>query len=96
MPPSDPRFPFRDISTTGGKVKRALMQFTPESWMHVRWMDSDSPAKRVLSVSLLVIAWQLTELNTFFLKHVFQMPPHNPFNAIRILCLGPIVAPTIR
>ncbi|XP_043238191.1 phosphatidylserine synthase-like [Amphibalanus amphitrite] len=86
----------KDISTTSGKVKRALMQFTPESWIQVRWMDSDSPAKRVLSVSLLVIAWQLTELNTFFLKHVFQMPPHNPFNAIRILCLGPIVAPTIR
>ena len=72
------------------------MQFTPESWIHVRWMDSDSPAKRVLSVFTLVIFGQLTELNTFFLEYVLQMPPHNPFNAIRIIGLLLIMAPTIR
>ncbi|KAL1431322.1 hypothetical protein MTO96_014341 [Rhipicephalus appendiculatus] len=29
----------KDIQTTTGKIRRALLQFTPASWTHVRWMD---------------------------------------------------------
>ncbi len=30
----------KDIHSTSGKIKRAVLQFTPESWTHVRWYSS--------------------------------------------------------
>lgn len=27
----------KDIHSTSDKIKRAVLQFTPESWTHVRW-----------------------------------------------------------
>lgn len=47
-------------------------------------------------MTALVISWQLTELNTFFLKHIFEMPPGHPLNTYRIALLGFIVAPSVR
>ena len=32
---------FKNISSKTGRVKRVLLQFTPESWTHVRWMDPE-------------------------------------------------------
>lgn len=51
---------------------------------------------RFISVSQMVIFWQITELNTFFLKHIFEMPPSHPVVAIRLLFIGLIVAPSVR
>lgn len=86
----------RDISTTTGKIKRAVLQFTPVSWTTMRWLDPNSTYMRFLSVSQLVIFWQITELNTFFLKHIFEMPPSHPIVAIRLVFIGLIVAPSVR
>ncbi|XP_031640040.1 phosphatidylserine synthase 1 [Contarinia nasturtii] len=86
----------RDISTTTGKIKRAVLQFTPVSWTTVRWLDPKSTYMRLLSVSQLVIFWQITELNTFFLKHIFEMPPSHPIVSIRLIFIGLIVAPSVR
>lgn len=86
----------KDISSATGKVKRALLQFTPETFSHTRWLDPGSSYMRVLAVSLLVILWQLTELNTFFLKHIFQLPSENMLNPMRLLFIGVVVAPSIR
>lgn len=86
----------RDIQTTTGKLKRAVLQFTPESWTAMRWLDPACSYMRFLAVSQLVIFWQLSELNTFFLKHIFQMPPSHPLVFIRIFLLGAMSAPTIR
>lgn len=86
----------RDISTTTGKLKRAVLQFTPVSWTQMRWLDPNSTYMRFLSVSQLVIFWQVTELNTFFLKHIFEMPPSHPIVAIRLVFIGLIVAPSVR
>lgn len=86
----------RDISTTTGKIKRAVLQFTPVSWTSMRWLDPKSTYMRLLSVSQLVIFWQITELNTFFLKHIFEMPPSHPIVAIRLVFIGLIVAPSVR
>ncbi|KAI8036665.1 hypothetical protein M5D96_010466 [Drosophila gunungcola] len=36
----------KDISTTTGKIKRAMLQFTPESWSAIRWLDPKSTAMR--------------------------------------------------
>ncbi|XP_055380751.1 phosphatidylserine synthase isoform X2 [Condylostylus longicornis] len=86
----------RDISSTSGKIKRAVMQFTPESWTHVRWLDPKSTYMRFAAVCQLVIFWQVTELNTFFLKHIFEMPPDHFIVMIRLLFIGLFVAPSVR
>ncbi|XP_037904999.1 phosphatidylserine synthase 1 isoform X2 [Hermetia illucens] len=86
----------KDISTTTGKIKRAVLQFTPESWTHVRWLDPKSTYMRFAAVCQLVIFWQVTELNTFFLKHIFEMPPDHPIVIIRLIFIGLFVAPSVR
>lgn len=86
----------RNISTTSGKLKRAVLQFTPESWTAVRWLDPNSTYMRFIAVCQLVIFWQVTELNTFFLKHIFEMPPDHPIVIGRLVFVGLFVAPSVR
>ncbi|KAI1243525.1 hypothetical protein IHE44_0001153 [Lamprotornis superbus] len=85
-----------DIHTTTGKIKRAVLQFTPASWTYVRWFDPKSSFQRVAGVYLFMIIWQLTELNTFFLKHIFVFQASHPLSWGRILFIGIITAPTVR
>lgn len=40
--------------------------------------------------------FQLTELNTFFLKHIFIFQASHPLSWCRILLIGAITAPTVR
>ncbi|KAB1257970.1 Phosphatidylserine synthase 1 [Camelus dromedarius] len=87
---------FKDIHTTTGKIKRAVLQFTPASWTYVRWFDPKSSFQRVAGVYLFMIIWQLTELNTFFLKHIFVFQASHPLSWCRILFIGCITAPTVR
>lgn len=86
----------KDIHTTTGKIKRAALQFTPASWTYVRWLDPKSSLQRVTGVYLFMIIWQLTELNTFFLKHIFIFPASHALSWCRILFIGIITAPTVR
>ncbi|XP_067133639.1 phosphatidylserine synthase-like [Centruroides vittatus] len=86
----------KNIQTTTGKIRRAVLQFTPESWTHVRWLDPKCTYMRFLAVSELVIFWQITELNTFFLKHIFEIPPDHTLSIGRLGLIGIIVAPTLR
>ncbi|KMZ00831.1 phosphatidylserine synthase isoform X2 [Drosophila simulans] len=86
----------KDISTTTGKIKRAMLQFTPESWSAIRWLDPKSTAMRFAAVIQLVIFWQVTELNTFFLKHIFEMPPDHFIVIGRLIFIGLFVAPSVR
>uniref|UniRef100_A0A8C2SMT0 Phosphatidylserine synthase n=1 Tax=Coturnix japonica TaxID=93934 RepID=A0A8C2SMT0_COTJA len=87
---------FLDIHTTTGKIKRAVLQFTPASWTYVRWFDPKSSFQRVAGIYLFMIIWQLTELNTFFLKHIFVFQASHPLSWGRILFIGIITAPTVR
>uniref|UniRef100_A0A8C1SBB0 Phosphatidylserine synthase n=1 Tax=Cyprinus carpio TaxID=7962 RepID=A0A8C1SBB0_CYPCA len=86
----------KDIHSTTGKIKRAALQFTPASWTYVRWLDPKSSLQRVTGVYLFMIIWQLTELNTFFLKHIFVFPACHALSWCRILFIGIITAPTVR
>ena len=86
----------KDIQSTSGKLKRAVLQFTPENWTHVRWLDPHSSYMRFLAVAQLILFWQITELNTFFLKHIFELPPPHLLNLWRLLIIGLIVAPSLR
>jgi len=87
---------FRDIRTASGKLKRSVLQFTPHSWTGMRWLDPAYPGVRSAAVWLFVMFWQVSELNTFFLKHIFQMPPNHPLVFARIFLIGAISAPSIR
>nr|CAD7430244.1 unnamed protein product [Timema monikensis] len=86
----------KDIHSTSGKLKRAVLQFTPGSWTHVRWLDPTCTYMRFFALCQLVIFWQVSELNTFFLKHIFEMPPSHPIVALRLILIGVIVAPSVR
>jgi phosphatidylserine synthase 1 len=86
----------KNIHSTTGKIKRTLLQFTPASWTHVRWMDPNSSYMRIIAVTELVIFWQVTELNTFFLKHIFEVPPGHPLSIGRLVLVGLFVAPSLR
>ncbi|GAB6019486.1 hypothetical protein CHUAL_001064 [Chamberlinius hualienensis] len=86
----------KDIQSTTGKIRRAVLQFTPSSWTHVRWLDPTCSYMRFLAICELVIMWQISELNTFFLKHIFEIPPSHPLCVGRIILVGVIVAPSLR
>ncbi|KAH9494478.1 Phosphatidylserine synthase 2 [Bulinus truncatus] len=86
----------KDIHSTTGKLRRAVLQFTPVSWVYVRWMDPNSTTMRIIAVWILIVAFQMVELNTFFLKHIFYVPPSHMLNLIRLLLICLISAPTIR
>jgi len=86
----------KNISGAKGKFKRALLQFTPESWTHVRWLDPNSSFMRLVAITQFMLIWQVVELNTFFIKHIFPMPAEHPICVVRILMTGLIAAPTIR
>ena len=51
---------------------------------------------RIISVTELIIFWQVTELNTVFLKHIFEVPPGHPLIVGRICLVGLIVVPSSR
>lgn len=55
----------RDIHTTSGKLKRAVLQFTPASWTFVRWFDPKSSSQRLAGIYLFMILWQVRLQNIF-------------------------------
>lgn len=86
----------RHIQSTTGKIKRVVLQFTPESWTSVRWLDPQCSYMRIFALCQLVLFWQTSELNTFFLKHVFELPASHPLVTARLILIGVIVAPSVR
>ena len=63
----------KSIESKKGKIKRALLQFTPESFNSTRWLDPECSWMRFVAIFQLVLAFQLVELNTFFVKHFFHL-----------------------
>lgn len=87
---------YRDIQSTTGKIRRAVLQFTPETWTANKWLDPNSSFMRVLGVSILVLMFQLSELNTFFMKHIFEVPTNHRLTLGRLIFIAVISAPAIR
>ena len=85
-----------NISSTKGKIKRALLQFTPESFTSTRWLDPGCGWMRFVAIFQLILMFQVVELNTFFVKHFFPMPAEHPICVFRILLTGLMTAPAIR
>ncbi|CAH8624457.1 unnamed protein product [Heterobilharzia americana] len=86
----------RNIPGARGKLKRAFLQFTPRSWTHTRWLHPDSSILRSFLLSQLILVWQLAELNSFFLKHIFIVKPGHILTQSRLLLITLISAPAIR
>ncbi|KAI6180453.1 Phosphatidylserine synthase 1 [Aphelenchoides besseyi] len=85
----------RCIQNKTGKFKRAVLQFTPESWIKVDWFNSFA-LRRWIALFLFIMVWLISELNTFFLKHVFAVDTSHPVVFWRIIFIALISAPTIR
>jgi phosphatidylserine synthase 2 len=73
-----------DTPTVGGKVSRALAQFTPYSWTPFDWQVSAN-FKRFCYVTIMVVATLVIELDAFFLKDILWVPPRSPLNVYRLL-----------
>ncbi|XP_022101472.1 phosphatidylserine synthase 1-like [Acanthaster planci] len=86
----------RDIRSASGKLKRAVLQFTPASWTQVRWLDPQSSYMRVIAVYIMIFITQLVELNTFFIKHIFLFEPDHPLCILRIVLVCVMVTPVLR
>jgi len=86
----------KNISTKSGKLKRALLQFTPESLAPTRWLDPGCSWMRFVAIFQLVLIFQVVELNNFFVKHIFPMPAEHPILVFRILINGLMGAPAAR
>ncbi|XP_052086567.1 phosphatidylserine synthase 1-like [Mytilus californianus] len=84
------------IHSTSGKIRRAVLQFTPASWTHVRWLDPNSSYMRIVAICIIIVFWQVVELNTFFLKHILEIQESHPLNLWRLFLISLISAPTIR
>ena len=91
---------FTDFSSKSllSSVLHWLMNLLPilESWSHTRWLDPSCSWMRLVSVSLFMVVWQVVELNTFFVKHIFPMPTEHPICVARILLMGLMAAPATR
>jgi len=86
----------KDIKGTKGKLKRAVLQFTPEDWSKVRWLDPRSPKMRIMAIFTLVLLFQVVELNTFLLKHIFLIPTSHFLTGGRLVLITLVAAPTMR
>ncbi|CAI5455419.1 unnamed protein product [Caenorhabditis angaria] len=86
----------KNIKTNRGRFKRVVMQFTPESFSEFDWGQFTGTIKRTMAVYMFVLIWLLTELNTFFMKHVFAVDTKHPVVFWRLILVAVISAPSIR
>ncbi|CBY38910.1 unnamed protein product [Oikopleura dioica] len=87
-----------EIDSRKKKFKRCLLQFTPESWGRLDWLHGNyrHPIGRTLALFIIMMLWQIVELNTFFSKHFFRYPGHNWMCWGRILFMGLCSMPAIK
>ncbi|VDN25020.1 unnamed protein product [Gongylonema pulchrum] len=65
-------FFFRDIKTARGKFKRAVLQFTPESWIKVDWYNNCA-LRRTLSIYGFVMVWLMAILPGVFSEQMIKL-----------------------
>ncbi|KII63855.1 Phosphatidylserine synthase 1 [Thelohanellus kitauei] len=61
------------IKDTKGKLKRFVLQFSPEHLDPSNWFSTDSVFLRIFQLTLFSTFFHISELNTFFLKHIFEL-----------------------
>lgn len=86
---------FMQYDTWGERIQRAVMQFTPQSWVKVRWQKTDN-LKMFFFLQFLVFSFHWEEMNAFFLKHLLWIPPPCPLNVVRLLIWAFVGVPSLR
>ena len=86
---------FMRIESWSGRLHRAVLQFTPQSWQKVRWRQTRSLSMFVF-LQLLVVCFHWEEMNAFMLKHLLWIPPPCPLNAIRLGIWAFVGIPSLR
>lgn len=81
--------------TVGGKVRRAVQQFTPYSFTKYSW-DVFSNWKRLAGVGFAIVVMLTVELNAFTLKHVMWIEPEHVFNTYRLMLWFLLSVPALR
>lgn len=85
------------LKNTAARLKRAVLQFTPEAWSRIRWLDLDATHyKRFVGAVALLLGVQLMDLNGVFLQHVFRLPARHSLVVARIVLLSLIGAPSVQ
>lgn len=69
----------RDIHSTSGKLRRAAMQFTPERWSSIKWLDPNSNIMRVIGVYILLVMFLVSNWN-WMCSFLFCYPQHFTHN----------------
>lgn len=86
----------KHIKGTKNKLKRAVLQFTPQEWGKIRWLDPSCTYMRTLAIFLLLLLFQISELNTFLLKHVLHVPTDHYLVTLRLAVIGLTGSPSLR
>lgn len=86
---------FMHIPDWSGRLHRAVLQFTPQSWQKVRWHKTKN-LKMFFFLQFLVFAFHWEEMNAFMLKHLLWVPPPCPLNVIRLAIWAFVGVPSLR
>ena len=81
--------------TLVAKIKRAALQFTPESWTTVKW-ESTNTVTRFFQVQGLLFLGLVLELNGFMLKLNLYVPTEHPWFSLRSILVVLIGMPSMR
>eukprot|EP00761_Pharyngomonas_kirbyi_P003605 gb/GECH01003609.1/.p1 GENE.gb/GECH01003609.1/~~gb/GECH01003609.1/.p1 ORF type:complete len:502 (+),score=71.36 gb/GECH01003609.1/:1-1506(+) len=83
------------IKHAGGKIWRAIAQFTPFEWTAYRWEAFASP-KRFMYVLSVMLFVSVVDMNSFFLKYALWVPPRNMLNTYRLIFWFFVGIPSVR
>jgi len=83
------------IPSLGGKLKRAVAQFTPHDWTRFDWSSSKSFGNYLIVLSMLTLGL-MTDLNVFYLKFLLWLPPNHMLLLYRTVIVSLATAPAVR
>ncbi len=83
----------KEIKGTRGKLKRAFLQLAPARFHAIRWPAGNY--RQAISIFLLILLFQLFEMNTALLQDIFDLPPRHFLTFLRLLLLGLVAAPSV-
>ncbi len=86
----------KNIKSTKGKLKRAVLQFTPQELTPTRWFDPRSTYQRCLAVFVTIMFMLIGELNGFLTKHVLYIPSSHYLVTVRLIMIALIALPSVR
>ncbi|UYV61506.1 PTDSS1 [Cordylochernes scorpioides] len=85
------------IPTTTGKIKRIVLQFTPEKWDLVSYFTSrGSMYTKLLSTLALITVWNVAEISGILLRYSVEIPPGHFASLIRAVLMIALASPSIR